>query len=122
MRVVTLARKPLVGSVVENVVEHGVGGFNVDASRTEKGRYPHNVILQGCDVVEALDRQSGERPSTLTGRADPSRAHHRDYGIDPRNRSEGWGASIQLKASALYADSGGASRFFKQVGVSEQEV
>ena len=30
---VCLARKPLIGTVVENVKEHGVGGLNIDASR-----------------------------------------------------------------------------------------
>jgi len=33
VRVITLARKPLVGSVAENVLRHGTGGLNIDGSR-----------------------------------------------------------------------------------------
>ena len=33
MRVITLARKPLIGSVADNVLRHGTGGLNIDASR-----------------------------------------------------------------------------------------
>lgn len=33
MRVITLARKPLVGSVADNVLRHGTGGLNIEASR-----------------------------------------------------------------------------------------
>ena len=32
---ITVARKPLVGTVAENVLAHGTGGINVDASRVE---------------------------------------------------------------------------------------
>ena len=32
---IILARKPLVGTVAQNVLEHGVGGLNIDASRVE---------------------------------------------------------------------------------------
>jgi hypothetical protein len=79
------------------------------------GRWPTNVVLQSDRTIADLDEQSGRRISTLTGRADPTQAHERDYGIDPKKRKHEWGASIQLKASALYADDGTASRFFKQV-------
>jgi len=37
MRVITLARKPLIGSVAENVLRHGTGGLNIDASRITTG-------------------------------------------------------------------------------------
>ena len=33
MKVVVVARKPLVGTVASNVVKHGCGGLNIDASR-----------------------------------------------------------------------------------------
>jgi len=37
VRVITLARKPLVGSVAENVLRHGTGGINIEASRVQTG-------------------------------------------------------------------------------------
>jgi len=35
MRVVTVLRKPLEGTVAQNVLEHGCGGMNIDACRIE---------------------------------------------------------------------------------------
>jgi site-specific DNA-methyltransferase (adenine-specific) len=34
---ITMARKPLIGTVAENVLEHGTGGLNVDGCRVEAG-------------------------------------------------------------------------------------
>ena len=35
MEMITLARKPLIGTIVENVLEHGTGGLNIDATRIQ---------------------------------------------------------------------------------------
>ena len=37
MKAITLARKPLVGTVAANVLKHGCGGLNIAASRIETG-------------------------------------------------------------------------------------
>lgn len=37
MKTITLARKPLVGTVAANVLKHGCGGINIAASRIETG-------------------------------------------------------------------------------------
>lgn len=60
----------------------------------------------GCPVAE-LDAQSGNRPSTLTGRADPNEQHE--------NPGDNHGASTFGGGnSKVYADEGGASRFYPQ--------
>ena len=60
----------------------------------------------GCPV-RALDEQTGDRPSTLTGRADPSIQH-----VNPGdNHGASWFGGGN---SNVYADGGGASRFFPQ--------
>lgn len=62
---------------------------------------------QGDCPVRLLDEQSGHRPSTLTGRADPSRTYE-----NPGNNG---GTSLFGGGnSKVYADTGGASRFFPQ--------
>ncbi|KKK91611.1 hypothetical protein LCGC14_2711190, partial [marine sediment metagenome] len=62
--------------------------------------------IEGCPV-KALDEQTGERPSTLTGRADPNAQHD--------NPGDNHGASwFGGGNSQVYADEGGASRFFPQ--------
>lgn len=82
---IVVARKPLIGTVAQNVLEHGTGGLNIDGSRvkgeswtrppqsgvpydgnwksipTESnllGRWPANVILDEYSA-EILDEQSG---------------------------------------------------------------
>jgi hypothetical protein len=79
MKVITILRKPLDGSVADNTLEHGCGGLNIDECRvgvelittngwgratlilnldadyqgtTRQGRWPANFILShsdGCD-------------------------------------------------------------------------
>jgi DNA modification methylase len=43
---IVLARKPLMGTVAENVLTHGVGALNVEASKVN-GRWPANFIHGG---------------------------------------------------------------------------
>lgn len=87
---ITVARKPIIGNIVDNVLEHGTGTFNVDACRVglsgarnngrsvdseiygkmgsidpvdyDKGRYPSNLIHDGSDDVVDLfpDTKSGK--------------------------------------------------------------
>ena len=48
---ITLARKPLVGSVVQNCLQHGCGAINVDASRIAGGKTPAPVgHFRGSDI------------------------------------------------------------------------
>lgn len=62
--------------------------------------------VDGCPV-RALDEQSGDRPATLTGRADPYASHE--------NPGDNHGASwFGGGNSKVYADAGGASRYFSQ--------
>lgn len=47
---IIVARKPVEGSVVDNVLKYGVGGLNIDECRLEptgedEGRFPSNTIL-----------------------------------------------------------------------------
>ena len=139
---VTLARKPLSGTVAANVQEHGTGALNVDACRIyatdddralmearshpngtkagssgggiamqfdkphgfkshPAGRWPANVVLDESQAAE-LDRQSGARKSSGVYDGDGSRAGgHRATNFDGGHRP-----------NTMYADTGGASRFF----------
>ncbi len=56
-----LFRKPLVGTVAENVLAHGAGALNIAGCRVEdggeetsKGRFPANLIHDGSDEVLAV--------------------------------------------------------------------
>ena len=53
---ITVARRPIIGTVAENVLKYGTGGINVDGCRVEGGRFPANLIHDGSDeVVELLN-------------------------------------------------------------------
>lgn len=137
MRTITVARKPLQGSAPQNAQQYSCGAINVDGCRihsgpsegggisgasafgqssgwnphknrtTEidrsmtQGRWPVNVILQR-PLAGDVDVQSGDRKS----------AGRDGYGHSVSKSGEGWGMTRQGR---LYADSGGASRFFKVI-------
>lgn len=99
---VTLARKPLTGTVAANVLEHGTGALNIDGSRIggPSGRWPANVVLDESQAAE-LDRQSGTRKSSGVYEGDGSRNEgHRSTSFAGGHRP-----------NAMYSDTGGASRF-----------
>jgi site-specific DNA-methyltransferase (adenine-specific) len=137
---IVLARKPLIGTVAANVLTHGTGALNIDASRigTEQtvtsrngnsggngaygkdervfervnppGRWPANILLDE-EAAAMLDEQSGERP---TGEVKP-------YIRDSDNRvvyNSGWGNDMKFEREA---SSGGASRFFYVAKASRSE-
>lgn len=55
---ICVARKPLIGTVADNVLAHGTGALNIDGSRVITsgldGRWPANLIHDGSDEVEGL--------------------------------------------------------------------
>lgn len=73
---------------------------------TESNPAEAYICVSGCPVRE-LDIQSGDRPATLTGRADPNQAH--DNPGDNHGKSTFGGGN-----SRVYADAGGASRYYPQ--------
>jgi len=75
------------------------------------------VCEPGCPVAR-LDEQSGVRPSTLTGRASPYTSHKHPSTSTTDNRVAMNGGLTQ-PGGQVYADTGGASRFYKQVGGSK---
>jgi len=90
---ITVARKPLIGTVAENVLTWGTGGVNVDASRVggEKGRWPANLIHDGSEEIVGLfpyskDGVAGKKSGVTHGFL---------YGLGGRNEAwEGTAARV----------------------------
>lgn len=128
---VLLVRKPLIGTVAANVLQHGTGGLNIDATRiganggTAKGSKPTGVgngiygagMHGGCDIVDldkgrwpanvVLDEVAAELLDAQSGESRST--------ASPRNNA----ARVNIAKGAEkanvthgHADSGGASRFF----------
>lgn len=50
---ILLARKPLIGTIAQNVLAHGTGALNVDGCRVEAGDgYTENAVTQGINTAQ----------------------------------------------------------------------
>jgi site-specific DNA-methyltransferase (adenine-specific) len=131
---ITVARKPLAGTVAENVLAHGTGALNIDGCRvcTERlpsitaaqaqigtfergvmvtpereGRWPANLIHDGSDEVVGLFPQGGSGSGQVkvsSGRKSGSGSWARDDGMQ-RAGAENTGVRD-------FGDTGSAARFF----------
>jgi site-specific DNA-methyltransferase (adenine-specific) len=129
---ITVARKPLIGTVAENVLQHGTGAINVDggrvgteqvfttahktlgdgvkygkskpfpASEMRTGRWPANFIHDGSEEVVALF------PDTKSGKMGPW--NNRTTNGSPNGIYGKFDEEHPL--SETYGDSGSAARFF----------
>ena len=135
-----LARKPLIGTVANNVLTFGTGGLNIDGSRVEgefiettngnanaiygdlssnggeswkshnQGRWPANFIHDGSDEVVALFPDTGKSGVAV---------NRNRTGKKPNEVYEGgWG---NLNEDVGFADSGSAARFFYCAKASKKD-
>lgn len=51
---ILLVRKPLIGTVAENVLEHGTGGLNIDGSRIDANDTWNTIICQPNDSISTF--------------------------------------------------------------------
>lgn len=98
---IIVARKSFKGSLVDNVLENGVGGLNIDECRTPEGRFPANTILTYSE--EDKDEVCGGLPSggkngSISKRYKMNNQVYGEYGY-----CNTWTA---------YDDSGSAARYF----------
>jgi len=74
---ITVARKPLVGTVAENVLQHGTGAINVDGGRVGGGRWPANFIHDGSEEATDLLKDSARFfYCAKASKADRGENHH----------------------------------------------
>jgi len=116
---IVMARKPIVGTVANNVLTYGVGGINIDASRV--------------DYVSEDDKDSAHQNALGMDRL------KRDYGIGLGSFEGGWKKkspslpngrwpanfihdnSDEVVALFSYGDSGSAARFFYCAKASKRD-
>jgi DNA modification methylase len=124
---IVLARKPLIGSVAENVLEHGTGALNIDGCRvpsddstrrsnaaemgyhggnlaashqtgSDAGRFPANIIHDGSDEVVAAFPDTDSGGGPAAG--------------TPRTKLNTYGDPTVSMTEPKGANSGSAARFF----------
>jgi DNA modification methylase len=141
---IVVARKPLIGTVAENVLTHGTGGLNIDASRIGTGtgekkkvNYPDirgNNYQQGNEsysdrgTVEREVIDQGRWPANLildeyTAELLDEQSGQSKSGNNKETKGTGgiWQKSSGLPVGPEYGDSGGASRFFYVAKASKRD-
>lgn len=135
---VVLARKPLVGTVAANVLEHGTGGLNIDGSRIATddnlngGTYskgagdtrPSQVPGNGID--REFVQPSGRWPANVLLDEEAAAILDQQSGVSKsgaagRKGSSGFAGGYDGDYTVPYGDSGGASRFFYVAKASRRD-
>lgn len=93
---ITLARKPLSGTVAENIIEHGTGALNIDACRvpTSGGKLQAGAGRIPCRHDESVPRGRSGEPSATRRYRDKGST---DFAATPGPRSDTqdrWPANI----------------------------
>lgn len=124
---ITVARKPLIGTVEFNWQRHGTGAMNIDGCRIPSGtaesktigRWPANLIHDGSrEVLEAFPITPGQLANAST--SSEARKTQNTYGAMRRGRgdeasadSDNQGAvGFKMRPGMRRLDEGSAARFF----------
>ena len=138
---IVMARKPLEGSNIDNVLKYGTGAINIDECRvgneerthkgmsslgvmhdddwkpkdievTSQGRYPANVMHDGSNVVKDIF------PKTTSTKVSRERKAGSEFG-----QNSGWNKHNNRDSGLMpaYGDDGSASRYFYCPKTSAEE-
>lgn len=141
---IVLARKPLIGTVAENVLQHGTGALNIDASRigtdggTQKaadnpGQESQLVYGDGLNGGEKQQINAGRWPANIlldeaaAALLDEQSGESKDGTAVNRNRDDdavcwfGTRKNVQSRIDKTFGGYGGASRFFYVAKASRSE-
>ena len=128
---IILARKPLVGTVAQNVLEHGVGGLNIDASRVSTDEDTSRTPSVVGDTSAPMGRGIAMGGSGHSAGRFPANVLLDEHAAKEMDKQSGVSASTQRTGKRSgkskdilgdfvgqenvtmgHTDSGGASRFF----------
>jgi site-specific DNA-methyltransferase (adenine-specific) len=143
---IVVARKPLIGTVAANVLEHGTGALNIDACRigTSKDVPASSSDRMGAHGIyngglNALNERSGMDPNAGRWPANVAldetaasmldqQSGERSAGNFPANNRTGFGGTYRgateregITQDRQPTDTGGASRFFYTAKASRQD-
>jgi DNA modification methylase len=134
---ITVARKPLIGTVAENVLAHRTGALNIDGCRVDAEQRPQIVSNRRLDHNSYGPGLGGSRSdgTTTQGRWPANLIHDGSdevVGVFPGARSSGGGGNRRSGESMFgmgadggrseqYHDSGSAARFFYCAKASKRD-
>jgi site-specific DNA-methyltransferase (adenine-specific) len=140
---IVVARKPVIGTVAENVLKHGVGGLNIDATRIKGSNTKRINTAQSSFMSGQIGQVQAQQKAYETG-SDlgrwPANIILDEYTAELLDEQSGILTSGALKAGRAVADvninfksgltihnyvskanSGGASRFFYVAKASKRD-
>lgn len=107
---ICLARKPIIGTVAQNILEHSTGAINIDATRIgDSRRWPTNVFLDE-ESAKLLDSTTGDLKS---GGYPPEG--------NVRSKQHVYGKPNETGPQKFTSNSGGPSRFFYVAKASKSD-
>jgi site-specific DNA-methyltransferase (adenine-specific) len=140
---IVVARKPLIGTVAANVLEHGTGALNIDACRIEGDMSGGNWSgKQGTSIgyggktegsgYQTIQNNAGRWPAnialdaTAANMLDEQSGHQKDGTAHLDNRTRDYDATSykivdSRSGTRGYDGEGGASRFFYTAKASRQD-
>lgn len=130
---ITVARKPLIGTVAANVLAHGTGALNIDhcgigAKFSEGGRWPANLIHDGSDAVLSAFPDAPGQMADARIDADSRRTQNvygsmrRGRAWEPSADAENEGSvGFKMRPGMRRLDDGSAARFFYCAKASKAE-
>lgn len=142
---ICLARKPLIGTIAENVLTHGVGGLNIDACRVEPTGESKFRVMEASQNnrynntgATNFSAKPGVRGGSPTGRWPANFIHdgsEQVLALFPNTKSgtltpemnvkesSGWsGGSKENRVKSVFkANEGSAARFFYCAKTSKQD-
>jgi site-specific DNA-methyltransferase (adenine-specific) len=136
---ITMARKPLAGTVAANVLEHGTGALNVDGCRVEAPLGRPLIQPNHCPGFGDVGKSGGSKNAgaTTEGRWPANLIHDGSddvVGLFPQTaagghpacrNTSGYSGGLEQGATphgAVRTDAGSASRFFKQCSYTEADL
>jgi site-specific DNA-methyltransferase (adenine-specific) len=142
---IVMARKPVEGTVANNVLTYGTGGLNIDASRIGTEERTHNwagrsgaLTQERSDAAAGMFAGNGDGSTTVQGRW-PANLILDEYAAELLDEQSGQSKSTPTKAGGSlgssnsmsgglaqangsnHNDSGGASRFFYVAKASKRD-
>jgi len=141
---ITVARKPLIGTVAENVLAHGTGALNVDGCRVPHDREVNLQSIQNCQtqqlghtvtlnnpgfstatykpegrwpanlIHDGSEEVAGLFPQTTSGKMKPTHTNAA-RSVYGQNAADGY------TTMETYGDSGSAARFFYCAKASKRD-
>jgi site-specific DNA-methyltransferase (adenine-specific) len=138
---VVVARRPLIGTVAANVLEHGTGALNIDACRIDMGaeydpakmqrqqRSEGSVQFGSAGLIGseiATYKPGGRWPANIALDATAAAMLDEQSGTTTSGAagskgSSGFAAGYDGEYEVPYGDTGGASRFFYTAKASRQD-